>query len=186
MGLTERVQLGFYNENAIASTTSFVASLFPLLVPRGAIGRITRGDLIMQIRQSQGVAVDFSAFAAIIKGSGTPAGSPLDAGTIVALQAVMPVSMTQRAGSTPVETLVNTAPKASRNFQDEPHRTAEIRNVGRRTAQVNGWSIVHWSTESTGIPLSIWGQLEVEIEYIEDAKPTATMTRQRKFQLVNQ
>lgn len=192
MGLIERVQLHFYNENSIARLNQFTANTFALLIPRGAIGRITRGELLMTFRDTQGLLVDVTAFAWVVRTTTAPAGDPAAGAPFIGLavmrqQGILPVMLGQRAQGVVSDKVVQSvAATSARNFVNEPHRTAEIRNTGRNADQPNGWSIVHWCTGNDSTPLSLWGQLEVEIEYVETARPTAPLPRRQRIEVMNQ
>lgn len=184
MPLIERLTVAIH---VFAQATDIARSVvinFPLRVPRGAIGRIVRGELLIGFASDTDPAVPASMAAALMKGFERPvAGSGLSqvVGGVVMMVGMVAIEN----GSATNAIAVNALSRAKRDFRDEPHRVAEIRNAGKQQGRDLGWSIVISVTPSAPNAF-VLSSLEIEIEYIEDAKPTRNLTRAEKVMVMNQ
>ncbi len=188
MGATEHLILSLWEQTVVNVGSQFNRKEFVPFIPRGAIGRIIRGEnkLMFDTVASQSTAG--SIFSGVRAGLGIPAGNPGTAKTTLVdqLRLVLMCMVSQRVLGTPADvTMMSVSDNASRDFRDQPHRTAEIRNTGTRSNNGAGWSLVHWVDNST--PASImWATLEVEFEFLEPSGNPEPMDRLRRTLLVNQ
>ncbi len=189
MGLTERLQLTLQFTNLAVSNVVFTRSEIPFRVPRGSVGRIIRGELLLSFGTTVGATASRHAFAGIRRGVSTPAGNPNNPSNpntqVVRLNLMMPTMVGNIAIGTPNNQFVALdASKSSRQFTRDPHEQAEIRNTGGRGSRGEGWSVISWGGVGT-TNITFWVALEIEIEY-EPSKPTKNMSRAQKSLLVAQ
>lgn len=184
MPLIERLTTSIHTFAQATDTARSVVINFPLRVPRGAIGRIIRGELLIGFASDADPAVPAGMAGALMKGFERPiAGAGLSQ---VVGGVVMMVGMVALETGTATNLLaLNALSRAKRDFRNEPHRVAEIRNAGKQQGRDLGWSVVI-SVASAAPSAFVLSTLEIEIEYIEDAKPTANFSRQRKVWMMNQ
>lgn len=186
MPLIERIETTIW-EGVDSTGFVFTRLSFPFIIPRRCVARIVRGSLILALGAAANTDDDISVFAMITNTRTNPApGTIPNSASVAAQNGVLQVMAVQAAEGTPANASVTRIPmRAQRDFRMEPHRTAEIRSEGAASNADLGWSVIHWAITNTTV-INIWSTLEIEIEYIEDAKPSPTVSHRRKVLVMNQ
>jgi len=175
-----------YSLAVSASASLFVRRTFTPLVPRGVRARIIRGELNLAYDTIHNLSASSSIFAALSKRTDLPAANPSSARVVNSLKLVMPLIVNQTVLGTPADEVKHReTARVIRDFRNEPHRTAEILNIGTRSNETAGWSILLWTQTNTSTAI-IWGSLEVELEWIDGSGNPKPLARQQRFQVMNQ
>jgi len=165
MVLVEKRMATQFLDGIQPSNTSFIHSRLAL-VPRGSTGKLKRAEIVLII-DDQISLTNTTIFAGIsqkLAGFGSPSKTQdvVDKDlTCVTAVGVFKVGIPTAA----IHQL--TAGRATRQYEDEPHEQAQIRNVGVRSNFERGWSTVIYRTASSSASLAhMHAEIQFTITYI--------------------
>ncbi len=183
MSNIENIQLTGFGQSISVDTSTLVTTSFLPRLPRGVVATIRRSEVQFCFAHSASAQADGFAFGGVTKfhPDDIAVASPITAQDIQRLSTINPVMVCQSEEGTAVDLLVQrNISHSTRDFRNDPHETAEIRNTGRRSNNLNGWEFWVGAITATAV-INFLASLEVTLRYLEGHGSRKNLNRQQKL-----